>query len=281
MLWDGTGPLCCFLLATESGQEQAGEPDADDLSRPGWVSMSKNDQVVLLKDLICWHWRFKHHWGRSCLTTFEIVTILNPTLCLYKEAWVIINAMFDRDCSLCLWQGWPVPVSGLQVEPEHLRIPADWTGSGTVTTGGQQSLTHWLIFLMCSTFLCLPLLFALITHLLLICSFVPPCHIFWFFSTHSVVLSSVSSQQTIYGCGKLQHIWAWILPAQKHHIHTEQPLQCYVILFYSALDPNCCSENFDAHRQVINLWRVFLHKLQNFPPHILHTIQHTVWTLCY
>lgn len=51
-----------------------------------------------------------------------------------------MNVMFDGGCSLCLSQGWPVPVGGLQVEPEHLRIPADWTGSGTVTTGGQQSL---------------------------------------------------------------------------------------------------------------------------------------------
>lgn len=43
--------------------------------------------------------------------------------------------------SSCLSQSWSVPVSGVQVEPEQLRVPADRTGSGTVTTGGQHSLT--------------------------------------------------------------------------------------------------------------------------------------------
>lgn len=41
----------------------------------------------------------------------------------------------------CLSQYRSVPLSGLQVEPEHPRIPADRTGSGTVATGGQHSLT--------------------------------------------------------------------------------------------------------------------------------------------
>ncbi len=67
--------------------------------------------------------------------TFEknssITTFSNE--CLYN--------LFCLPLQLHLSQCWSVPLGGLQAEPEQLRFPADRTGFGTVTTGGQHSLT--------------------------------------------------------------------------------------------------------------------------------------------
>ncbi len=55
-----------------------------------------------------------------------------------------ISSFYNLFCllpQLHLSQCWSVPLGGLQAEPEQLRFPADRTGFGTVTTGGQHSLT--------------------------------------------------------------------------------------------------------------------------------------------
>lgn len=83
----------------------------------------------------------------------KIVSFISKTntfsfcTCCTNVSFTIISRNYNFFCTLfaphlfTLSQCWSVPVGGLQVEPEQLRIPADRTGSGTVTTGGQRSLT--------------------------------------------------------------------------------------------------------------------------------------------
>lgn len=77
--------------------------------------------------------------GETCVN-FEFFVFSSLILTL------TVTCLFPTSSCLfsCPSQCWSFPVSGLQIEPEHLRIPTDRAGSGTVTTGGQHSLTHCL-----------------------------------------------------------------------------------------------------------------------------------------
>lgn len=123
-------------------------------SKPKTISLIKKNNLSFACSGL-WEWFFHYH-------LFWIMQlVLHPT---------------SPPPSSCLSQGWSVPVGGLQVEPEQLRIPTDRTGSGTVTTGGQHSLTL-SVFFVCSPFILCCLFFFLISpscshsHLLITSSF--------------------------------------------------------------------------------------------------------------
>lgn len=96
------------IPAAEVGQEQAGEPGANDAPRPRRVNRC---------NLRCKK-KKKHFMNLEEVSPAD--SILYMSLPLQQRS---------------------VPLSGLQIEPEHLRIPADRAGSGAVATGGQHSLT--------------------------------------------------------------------------------------------------------------------------------------------
>ena len=115
-----------------------------------------------------------HKWYHVYTFFFSFLHILHkcvPYIVIIVSFLTLFAPHLFTAPSVCLSQCWSVPVGGLQVEPEQLRIPAGRTGPGTVTTGGQHSLTlnlslsfASLLFYVFCYFFSFPLALILLSH---------------------------------------------------------------------------------------------------------------------